>query len=80
MVRRRIMIDACGTYVDTVPTKILLYYVKRDAINYRTIMFYGRFFYLSIEYSIVNFGVLWVAVRLSKVPVEIEPWRRRWND
>ena len=49
MVRRRIMIDACGTYVDTVPTKILLYYVKGDAIDYWTKRFYVRFFFFFLS-------------------------------
>ena len=43
-VRGTILIDACVTYVGTVLTKILLYNVKCDAIDYRTMMVYNRFF------------------------------------
>ena len=56
----------------------MLYYVKRDAIELSDDdVLCGNFYSLSIGCLIVNFGAVWVAVRLSKVKVEMKPLRLR---
>ena len=56
----------------------MLYYVKRDAIELSDDDVLCRnFFCLSIGCLIVNFGAVGVAVRLTKVRVEMKPLRLR---